>query len=354
MKGLFVISTAPYSGKTGFILVLGQKLKELGLKMGYFKPYGWWLRQTKEGLVDEDALYVAETLGITEPLELASPVFLSAEWREKWLEGQAENLVEKVKKSYAEVGQGKDIVLVEGGISFYEGKFGQIDAPNLAHVLGLKTLLIIKGSPVLALDTILAAAELFQSNLVGVIFNRVPTAEVEKAKLTEASLARQAVEILGVIPEERTLMGITVAELTQSLNGEILCCEEKENELLDTFMVGAMGQEKALGYFRLKEEKVVITGGDRADIQLAALETPTKCLILTGNLYPSSYVLSRASDLGVPVVLVPHDTFTVVDKTEQLLGKVRVHEPEKVKLLRELFDQHFDWDIFFEKVGLAK
>lgn len=353
MKGLFVISTAPYSGKTSFILVLGQKLGRLGLKVGYFKPYGWWPRQTKGGLVDEDTLFVAETLEITEPLELASPVFLSAEWREKWLKSQAENLVKKVEKSYAEVGRGKDVVLVEGGTSFFEGKFGQIDAPNLAQILQLQTVLIVKGKPLFTLDSILAAAELFQSNLVGVIFNRVPPEEVEKVKLTKVSLAKRGVEILGVIFEERALLGISVAELAQSLNGEILCCEEKKNELLDTFMVGAMGQGKALGYFRLKEEKVVITGGDRADIQLAALETPTKCLILTGNLYPSSYVLSRATDLGVPVLLVPDDTFTVVDKTEQLLGKVRVHEPEKVKLLGEIFDQYFNWDNFFKKAELV-
>jgi hypothetical protein len=287
-------------------------------------------------------------------LGLASPIFLVDEWREKWLESREESLVEKVKESYVEVSQKKDIVLVEGGISFFEGKFGQIDAPNLAQFLQLKTVLITKGNPLFELDSILAAAELFQTNLIGVIFNRVPPAEAKKAKLTQASLAKQGVEILGVIPEERTLLGITVAELAQSLNGEILCCEEKKNELLDTFMVGAMGQEKALSYFRLKEEKVVITGGDRADIQLAALETPTKCLVLTGNLYPSSYVLSRASDLGVPVLLVPDDTFTVVDKTEQLLGKVRVHEPEKVRLFRELFEQYFDWDKFLEKVGLSE
>ena len=56
-------------------------------------------------------------------------------------------------------------------------------------------------------------------------------------------------------------------------------------------------------YFRRKPNKAVITGGDRADIQLAALETSTRCLILTGNLYPSPAVLNRAEELCVPVLL---------------------------------------------------
>ena len=37
-------------------------------------------------------------------------------------------------------------------------------------------------------------------------------------------------------------------------------------------LVGAMSVESALSYFRRKPNKAVITGGDRADIQLAALE----------------------------------------------------------------------------------
>jgi len=45
-------------------------------------------------------------------------------------------------------------------------------------------------------------------------------------------------------------------------------------------MVGAMGQEQALNFLEVKANKAVITGGDRADVQLAALETSTKCLIL--------------------------------------------------------------------------
>lgn len=49
--------------------------------------------------------------------------------------------------------------------------------------------------------------------------------------------------------------------------------------MVEHLMIGAMDVDSALTYFRRKPNKAVITGGDRPDIQLAALETSTKCTI---------------------------------------------------------------------------
>ena len=109
-------------------------------------------------------------------------------------------------------------------------------------------------------------------------------------------------------------------------------------------MVGAMGQEQALKFFRRKANKAVITGGDRADVQLAALETPTKCLILTGNFQPSSVVLGRAEELGVPMILVNYDTLTVVEKVGDIIGHVRFHEVKKIDKIVDVVREYIDTD----------
>ncbi len=97
---------------------------------------------------------------------------------------------------------------------------------------------------------------------------------------------------------------------------------------------------------KLKEtdDKVVITGGDRSDIQLAALQTSTKCLILTGNLHPSPVIVDRARQIGVPIILVMDDTLTAVEKMEDVLGNMRVREGTKIARARELFEQNVDFD----------
>ena len=58
----------------------------------------------------------------------------------------------------------------------------------------------------------------------------------------------------------------------------------------------------------LHRRDIAVQADPDADIQLAALETSTSCLILTGNIYPSPSVLNRAEELCVPVLLTKLDT----------------------------------------------
>jgi len=74
-----------------------------------------------------------------------------------------------------------------------------------------------------------------------------------------------------------------------------------------------MTAEAALSRFRKQINKAVITGGDRTDIQLAALETSTTCLILTGNLHPSPLIVKQAEEFGVAILLVPLNTIETVE-----------------------------------------
>lgn len=85
----------------------------------------------------------------------------------------------------------------------------------------------------------------------------------------------------------------------------------------------------------------VVTGGGRTDIQLAALETSTNCLIVTGNIRPSPIILNRAEEAEVPVLSVDLDTLKTVEIITESLGKVRLHEPMKVDYIRQLFQEHF-------------
>jgi BioD-like phosphotransacetylase family protein len=96
-----------------------------------------------------------------------------------------------------------------------------------------------------------------------------------------------------------------------------------------------------------------VTGGDRLDIQLAALETSTRCLILTGNLYPSSVILSRAEEVGVPVVLVRQDTLTAVEMIDRYRGRMRFHQAKKVDIFNRVLTGHFSFSRLYRDLGLA-
>lgn len=121
---------------------------------------------------------------------------------------------------------------------------------------------------------------------------------------------------------ERTSLAISIRKLADILHGEILTSPEKSGDLVESIMVGAMTLDPAPLYFGLRTNKAVVTRGDRPDIQLAALETPTRCLVLTGGVKTLPIVVQRAGELGVPIILVDKDTTATLSAIEEGLSAV--------------------------------
>ena len=127
--------------------------------------------------------------------------------------------------------------------------------------------------------------------------------------------------------EERKPSTVSIGELAEYIQGEILNCPEQSGELVENLMVGAMCVDPAPLYFDIKPNKAVITRGDRADIQLGALETSTKCLILTGGIKPIPSVMQRAEETKVPIIMVEKETPATLADLETGLGRSIVEIP---------------------------
>ena len=94
----------------------------------------------------------------------------------------------------------------------------------------------------------------------------------------------------------------------------------------------------------------VVTGADRTDIQLAALEASTQCLILTGLGEPLSQLIHRAEELEVPILKVELDTLASVEIIEEAFGHVRIHESIKASYAIQLVKEHVNLKRIFEKI----
>ena len=92
--------------------------------------------------------------------------------------------------------------------------------------------------------------------------------------------------------------------------------------------------------------------GDRADIQLAALETSTTCLILTGNLRPSPLIVKQADEFGVAVLLVRTSTLQTVEAIEGIFGKTRLGQPAKLQQFEALLAEHVDLERLYRALDL--
>lgn len=351
MVALYVTSTDAYSGKTLTCLVLGTRWQRQGRGVGYMKPLGLLPVTVGDQVTDEDAWFVAKQFAIRASPSDLCPVLLSPEL----CHADRQALRRRVREAFKTTSGDRDVMLVGGlGSVLSRGATFGLDAPTVAELLGTKVLLVAKCDSFLAVDGVVAAHRALGDRLCAVILNRVADRQRDLiAREVVPCLEELGMLVLGMIPDDPKLSSVTVREIAEVTGGEMLCSDEAADELVENFVVGAMGVDRALRYFRQTPRKCVITGGDRSDIQFAALETSTRCLVLTGHLQPSHRVLARARDLKVPVLLVRDDTLTTVATLERLLGRQRVREQQKIEHALNQFEDHLDLAKLDSALGLA-
>ncbi len=345
MKSLYITSVEKYSGKTALCLALGKLYQEQGLKVGYLKPFSLRPWRIGDKIADEDAGFVIDILGINaKPWELA-PVVVTTEMLRDYLTSKDQvDYMPLVLEAAEKLEQRKDLLLLEGGGSLREGYLMNLPTPEVAKQLGCAIIVVVKYcEDACLLDDVLAAKFRLPNSLSGVVINRVPQNALSFVNdLVVPYLEKHGVPIFGVLPDDRELAALSVGEIVEVLNAEILTsCYDKE-ALVEALMVGAMTEDSALRRFRKQGNKAVITGGDRTDIQLAAMETSTTCLILTGNLHPSNLIIKQAEEMCVPILLVPGNTMETVESLDRIFGKTRLGQKEKLNKFIRLVNENLD------------
>ncbi len=362
MPGLYIGSTSGYSGKNTVTVGLGLALKQAGLSIGYMKPVGAMPVETGQGLADEDALFVREALGLSgDPAhtpEAMTPVVVTHDFKreafENTLPGMMDGgLMAKVKGAYDGLSAGRDVTLVAGSGGMYSGKYSGLDAVSMVAALGLKALVIDRFEKELNYDLLLMLREQMGDGLAGVVLNDVPPAFLDEVENHLAPfLESRGVPVLGILPRDPLMGSITVGDLALRLGGKVISAHHRTDRVVSQFLIGTMQVENFMLHFRKKKNAAVIVGGDRADVQLVALEGDCPCLVLTGNLYPNDVILTRSEVLETSIIIVREDTFTVAKKMENLLIRHKMRDAVKVRQGAELVARHLKLDALRQTLGL--
>ncbi len=347
MKALYITSVVTFSGKTALCLGLGLYMQTRGLKVGYMKPVSLQDYRIGNQIVDEDAEFVRRVLRLEMSASQLAPVILSDALLDNFMDGTVQrDFWAEMNQTFEQAKQGKDIVLMEGGASMRDGSAVGLSTVDVVHRLDIPTLAVIRWRDLAhVLDDIAAAKRRIKEKLLGVVINNVPETAWEKAKTKVAPyLEEMGIPVFGILPHQRELQAITIGELITLLDAQVLAGEHMASRLVENLSVGAMTVESALPLFRRTINKAVITGGDRTDLQAAALETSTAALILTGNLQPSATIVRRAEELGVAVLLVSDTTMEAVEKIESVLGRTRLGQAEKLNRFQAMLAEHLDYE----------
>jgi BioD-like phosphotransacetylase family protein len=333
MRRLVFASMREAAGKTSVIVGLG---RALGRPFGYMKPFGDRLLYRKKRLWDYDSALIANIFELKESPEDISLGFDHSKLRFMYDEaGTKEKLGELLKHIEAD----RDIVFIEAGRDLGYGISVNLDPVSLARYTDASLVIVTGGDERTILDDITFVTkhlDLDGVSFAGVIVNR--TYDVGDFKNTFApTIAAMGVQVLGTIPYESELTHPSVGFLSEILFAKVLGGEVGLSTVARNIFVGAMSADQARRHPSFgKQKKLVITSGDRSDMILASLEGDTAGLVLTNNISPSSKIIAKATELGVPLLLVPDDTYQVAKQIDDAQYLLKRDEAEKIDLLEKL------------------
>lgn len=333
MRSLFLGSAVERSGKTMVTLGLA---KNFPGKVGFFKPFKETLMTLDDRVIDQDAYLMKKVLGLAPTEEVLSPFTYDMD---KPVE------MDEIVQAYERLKGKSDMMLIEGTREITTGFLNDVSGMAIAENTQSGVILISRARSS-DLDKIAMLKHMmrrYKVNFRGVILNMNEDQSVVRM------LESKHIQVLGSIPPLKELCRFNVKEVADALGATVIVAEDRMDRVVEEVMVGAMTTETALKTMRRFANKAIITGGDRSDIQMAALSTDTSCLVLTGGLYPDRQVVAKAYDLGVPILLTRQDTLNASETIEHLIARIDPDDTNKIDLVARTVKEHVDLDAVYSE-----
>jgi len=343
MDKLVVTSMRHNAGKTSVIIGLANALNK---KTGYIKPFGDKLLYRKKRLWDYDAALIANIFSLEEPPEDMSIGFNHS--RLLYVLDR-ESTKNKVLELQGRVDKNTDVIFVESGKDISYGVSVNLDAMSLAAFLEAQLIVVISGNEETVLDDITFLVKHIDTsgvNLKGVILNKIPNA-ADFIDIHLPKIKQTGINILGVIPYYDELPRFSIQYLAERLFAKVITCSSQLNRNAKNIVIGAMSVTAAMENpaFHL-ENKVLITSGERSDMINAAMETHSAAIILTNNIMPSQDVISKATELEIPLLLVTSDTYSIAKQIDSMDPLLTKDDADKITLIEKMIHGHVNLSEF--------
>ncbi|UCD00432.1 MAG: phosphotransacetylase family protein [Promethearchaeota archaeon] len=359
VKSFYLSSLREGAGKSFLSIGFIQKLIKEGKKFAYFKPIGN-PQSAFTNKADPDVAFILKTIyhkiiHIPQdyPYDFISPVSVPESYYVDLVNAnRREQFLQKIKSTYDKITKDIEYIIIEGNPSIRKYIRVGLDDVSIAKVLGINEMIYISiDSSDRCIDNLIFTKNYFDSwniGIKGVLFNNIEYDYIARIKeLTEEHINKYDIPVIGIIEKSIELFSPRVSEIIEQIGGELI--NEKAssglNNIVENYLIGAMNSQAALKYLRQVNRAAFITGGDRTDLAMAALDQDVSALILTGFMQPDMSVITVANDKGIPIILSPSDTYTTMRNLERLKPSIQEDEIEKVL---ELVEKELNWDLLLK------
>ncbi|MFV8342623.1 phosphate acetyltransferase [Flavobacterium sp. XS2P39] len=358
-KAIYIATSEQNSGKSIITLGLMSMLIGKTAKVGYFRPI---IEDFEEGGFDNHIETVIGHFGLDIPFDDAFAITKSKLIKKK-NKGKIGEVLDLIIEKYKKLEERFDFVLVEGTSFTGEGTVIELDMNVLiAKNLGIPTIIVGSGvgktleELIDSLYLVYDSFKVKEVEVLAVIANKV---QPENIELVATGLRKSLPEgvLVNSIPLILNLNNPTIQEIVNKLDAKVLFGSAYLNNQTGNFSVGAMQLCNYL--LHLKENSLVITPGDRADIILGALQAnesvnyPTiSGILLTGNILPEVSILKLIEGLSpiVPIFAVEEGTYYITNKIGSIKSKIYANNKQKIETSINTFEKYVDLDNLAQKL----
>tara|TARA_R110002050_G_scaffold94765_3_gene197316 strand:- start:49900 stop:51990 length:2091 start_codon:yes stop_codon:yes gene_type:complete len=347
-KGIYVATIEPNSGKSVVVLGLMRMLLGKIAKVGYFRPI---IEDTETGEMDNHINTVVSHFEIDINYKRTF-AYTRSEVLDLYNKGKSGEVIDEIIKKYKYLEERFDFVLVEGTDFSHENSSLELDINILiSKNLGLPVIIVSQGDrikPSEIVDNVQLAYNAFKEevDVLSIMTNKINSEDVSILKSLLKERINNDTDIT-VIPKIRSLASPTIKEIVKALDGNVLFGKDMLNNQVENFGVGTMQLRNYLTH--LKEDSLVITAGDRADIILGALQAHVSTnypkisgIILTGGLIPEDTILKLIEGLSsvVPIISVKGGTFSITNSIGKIKSRIYAENTEKIQTSISTFEKY--------------
>ena len=358
-KNVFIATSEPYSGKSIIALGLINMLLGKTKKVGYFKPI---INADPKEKKDSHIATVIEYFGLSENHEDAFAFTRSQALQMIQNKNQGE-MIDIIISKFKKLEEAYDFTVIEGSDFIGEGIAFEFNANiSIAKNLATPVIIVISGENKTTAQTVTTALTVFHNfqesevQVLAMVVNRVNAERVEDVKqLLVMQLPKDMV--MAVIPFEKSLNSPTMQEINDQLEGKLLFGKDQLANQADHFITGAMQVPNFLTH--LKENVLIVTPGDRADIIISSLQANLSIgyskiagIVLSAGLEPEEPVmrLIQGSPSRVPIISVKTGTFETTARIGAIRSRITPGNSKKVQLAIDAFEKYVDVKALDEKM----
>jgi len=347
MKKIVVSSMRSNAGKTSIIAGIVSLVKDK--KFAYAKPLGDRLIYRKKRSWDYDASLMVNLLERKGDLESHyEKITLGFDHsRLKYMYDQ-DGIKNALADIVTHIGGTNDVLFIESGKDLTCGAYLDLDPLSVTKYVDGTLIIVLSGETDCVVDDVSFIEKYMKItdiNFSGIIINKVKDLE-DFENSCAPEIKKMDVNIIGVIPYKAQLTHFTLDFLAEKLLARVLAGEDHLKNVVKNIIIGkpvdaAPAKHPLPAKPGLREgNQLMITGGDKSDLIVAALERDTAGIIITNDIVPHQNIISQANERGIPILLVGMDTFKTAKTIDDMEALLRKDDTDKIRLLAQLIEKH--------------